>query len=166
MTTRRANATVISSVYEGIPETILLNVTSWLILLALFAVLRNRAWDYGRLALVHTEKWTQLFYKNTDDAVAVESSNDVSLIPDTGCLWFPSIFKIGKDRIFARCGPDASHYLSFQQHLLCLSTTITVVALGVMLPINFQGTLQGGKTTFGHTTLSNLEPTSKWLWVS
>ncbi|RZC37394.1 DUF221 and/or RSN1 TM domain containing protein [Asbolus verrucosus] len=166
LTTRRANATVISNVYEGIPETILLNVISWIFLILLFAILRNRAWDYGRLALVHTEKWTQLFYKNTDDAVAVEESNaDVSLIPDTGCLWFPSIFKISKNRIFTRCGPDALHYLSFQEQLLLLSTTITVFACCVILPINFQGTLQGGKTTFGHTTVSNLEPLSNWLWV-
>ncbi|KAJ8934851.1 hypothetical protein NQ314_013122 [Rhamnusium bicolor] len=130
--TRKANKTVISNVYEGIPETIILNMVSWLILILLFAILRNRAWDYGRLALVHTEKWTQLFYKNTDDAVAVEESNhDVSLIADNGCLWFPSIFKI-----------------------IC-----------VILPINFQGTLQGDKTTFGHTTISNLPGDSKWLWV-
>ncbi|XP_063914787.1 calcium permeable stress-gated cation channel 1 [Zophobas morio] len=166
LTTRRANATVISNVYEGIPETILLNVVSWILLILLFAILRNRAWDYGRLALVHTEKWTQLFYKNTEDAVAVEeSSTDVSLIPDTGCLWFPSIFKISRERIYTRCGPDASHYLSFQEHLLFLSSAIMIFSVCVILPINFQGTLQGGKTTFGHTTVSNLEPTSNWLWV-
>jgi hypothetical protein len=166
LTTRRANATKISNVYEGIPETILLNVICWVILILLFAILRNRAWDYGRLALVHTEKWTQFFYKNTDDAVAVEeSSADVSLIPDTGCMWFPSIFKISRERIFIRCGADASHYLSFQEQLLLLMTTITIFALCVILPINFQGTLQGDKTTFGHTTVSNLDPNSNWLWV-
>ncbi|CAH0562592.1 unnamed protein product [Brassicogethes aeneus] len=166
LTTKRPNSTVISNIYEGIPETILLNVVSWVLLILLFAILRNRAWDYGRLALVHTEKWTQLFYKNTDDAVAVEeSSADISIIPDTGCLWFPSIFTISRDRIFARCGPDALHYLSFQKQLLLLSSCITTFALCVILPINFQGELQGDKTTFGHTTISNLEPTSMWLWV-
>ncbi|XP_072402955.1 calcium permeable stress-gated cation channel 1 [Diabrotica undecimpunctata] len=157
---------IISNVYEGIPETLVLNVISWLLLILLFAILRNRAWDYGRLALVHTEKWTQLFYKNTDDAVAVEESNhEVSLIPDTGCLWFPSIFKINRDQILSRCGPDASHYLSFQRQLLILMLVITVFSIGVVLPINFQGTLQGDKTTFGHTTISNLPSDSKWLWV-
>ncbi|KAJ8923776.1 hypothetical protein NQ315_010358 [Exocentrus adspersus] len=166
LTARRSNKTAISNVYEGIPETIILNVVSWLVLILLFAILRNRAWDYGRLALVHTEKWTQLFYKNTDDAVAVEESNhDVSLIPDTGCLWFPSIFKISRERIYTRCGPDASHYLSFQQQLLLLMTTITVFSICVILPINFLGTLQGDKTTFGHTTIGNLPSDSKWLWV-
>lgn len=166
LTPRRSNKTVISNVYEGIPETILLNVITWLLLILLFAILRNRAWDYGRLALVHTEKWTQLFYKNTDDAVAVEETNhDVSLIPDTGCLWFPSIFKISRNRIFTRCGPDAAHYLSFQVQLLILMCTITVFSISVILPINFQGSLQGDKTTFGHTTISNLPSNSKWLWI-
>ncbi|CAH1158437.1 unnamed protein product [Phyllotreta striolata] len=166
LTSKKSNKTVISNVYEGIPETIVLNVVCWLLLIILFAILRNRAWDYGRLALVHTEKWTQLFYKNTDDAVAVEeSSHEVSLIPDTGCLWFPSIFKINRERIYARCGPDASHYLSFQEQLLLLMTVITLFSICVILPINFQGPLQGDKTTFGHTTISNLPSDSKWLWV-
>lgn len=166
LSAKRPNATAISNVYEGIPETLLLNVVSWILLLLLFAVLRNRAWDYGRLALVHNDKWTQLFYKNTEDAVAVEeSSTDHSLSVDTGCSWLPSIFKINTQRLMARCGPDASHYVSFQIHLLMLSAAITVVSICVILPINFQGTLQGDQYTFGHTTLSNLEPNSKWLWV-
>lgn len=102
MSTKRANATIISNVYEGIPETLLLNVVAWVWLLLLFAVLRNRAWDYGRLALVHnSEKWTQLFYKNTEDAVAVEES-DRSLTVDTGCSWVPSIFRINKSRLMSR----------------------------------------------------------------
>lgn len=166
LTPRRANKTVISNVYEGIPETILLNVVTWILLILLFAILRNRAWDYGRLALVHTEKWTQLFYKTTNDAVAVdESSRDVSIVADQGCLWFPSIFRINKERLFARCGPDASHYLSFHKQLLLLMLVITIFSIFVILPINFQGTLLGDKTTFGHTTIGNLPADSNWLWV-
>nr|CAI5838054.1 unnamed protein product [Callosobruchus analis] len=164
----RSNKTAISNLYEGIPETIILNVICWVMLILLFAILRNRAWDYGRLALVHTEKWTQLFYKNTDDAVAVEelhNHNEVSLIADTGCLWFPAIFKIGRDKIYQRCGPDAAHYLSFQEQLLLLMLTISIFSICIILPINFQGSLQGDKTTFGHTTISNLPADSKWLWV-
>lgn len=163
--TKRANATALSNVYEGIPETLILNIVTWVILLLLFAILRNRAWDYGRLALVHNDKWTQLFYKNTEEAVAVEETHDASLSIDTGCSWFPSIFRINMQRLLTRCGPDASHYMSFQQHLMILMAIITVFAIGVILPINFQGTLQGGVQSFGHTTLSNLEPRSRWLWV-
>lgn len=147
--TFRKNTTVITGVYDGIPETLILNVICWIFLILLFAILRNRAWDYGRLALVHTEKWTQLFYKNTDDAVAVEeTSADISLVPDTGCLWFPSIFKITKSKVYARCGPDALHYLSFQKHLLILFAIITAFSICVILPVNFQGTLEGNYFKF------------------
>nr|CAD7435509.1 unnamed protein product [Timema monikensis] len=44
-------------------------------------------------------------------------------------------------------------------------SVMMVISLGVVLPINFQGTLQGDETNFGHTTLSNLDPNSPWLWV-
>ncbi|KAL3289583.1 hypothetical protein HHI36_022996 [Cryptolaemus montrouzieri] len=161
------NATVISNIYEGIPETILLNVVCYMVLLLLFAILRNRAWDYGRLALMHNEKWTQLFYKNTDDAVSVEETNvDASLMPDQGCSWFPSIFKLTRERIYSRCGPDAAHYLSFQKHLLILCTCITCFSIIVILPIHYQGNLQGNEmTSFGHTTISNLPANSNWFWV-
>ncbi|KAF2901581.1 hypothetical protein ILUMI_04610 [Ignelater luminosus] len=165
---RHPNSTALFiNVYEGIPETLLLNLIAWILLLLLFALLRNRAWDYGRLALVQNEKWTQLFYKNTEEAVAVEETTaDTSLSADSGCCsWFPAVFTINKQRLFARCGPDASHYLSFQRHLLVLTAIITIVSVCIILPINFQGNLQGTSYTFGHTTISNLEPTSKWLWA-
>ncbi|XP_017777851.1 PREDICTED: CSC1-like protein 2 [Nicrophorus vespilloides] len=163
---KRINKTSIGNVYEGIPETLLLNFMSWCLLLVIFAILRNKAWDYGRLALVQSEKWTQLFYKNTDEAIAIDETNpETSLITDAGCSWFPTIFTINNQRIFARCGPDASHYLSFQKHLLILMMVISAVSIFIILPVNFQGTLQGNEYTFGHTTLSNLEPTSLLLWV-
>ncbi|XP_022915183.1 calcium permeable stress-gated cation channel 1 [Onthophagus taurus] len=160
------NLTQIGNVYEGIPETFLLNLATWVLLLLLFAVLRNRAWDYGRLALVQNERWTQLFYKSSSTSQACqESSREALLDTDVGCRWIPTIFMINKQKIFARCGPDALHYLSFQQHLLGLMGIIMIISICVILPINFQGNLQGNVNTFGHTTISNLESTSNWLWV-
>lgn len=35
---------------------------------------------------------------------------------------------------------------------------LTVVSLGIALPINMQGDLKGDEKQFGHTTLSNLDP--------
>lgn len=65
----RTNTRIITNLYEGIPETLLLNVIGWAILVLLFSVLRQQAWDYGRLALVSTsgdnKRWTQLFYAPT-----------------------------------------------------------------------------------------------------
>lgn len=164
--TRHTNNTVILNVYEGIPETLILNIICWIVLVLLFALLRSRAWDYGRLALVQSEKWTQLFYKNTEEALIVDEHGENSLTSDSGCCsWFPAVFKINQERLFLRCGPDASHYLSFQRHLLVLFGIITLLSVCVVLPVNFRGNLQGGPYTFGHTTISNLDPNSQWLWV-
>lgn len=70
----RTNARLITNLYEGIPETLLLNVIGWMILVLLFSVLRQQAWDYGRLALVSTsgdnKRWTQLFYAPTSELSA------------------------------------------------------------------------------------------------
>lgn len=160
------NSKLFTHLYEGIPETLGLNVIAWIVLLLLFAILRNRAWDYGRLALVQNEKWMQLFYKNTEEALPAEEINpDTSLAADVGCLWLPTIFKINKQKVFARCGPDAAHYLSFQRHLICLMFIITLVAICIILPVNFQGNLQGDAYTFGHTTISNLDANSTLLWI-
>lgn len=67
----RTNARIFKNLFEGIPETLLLNVIGWIILLLLFSVLRQQAWDYGRLALVSTsgdnKRWTQLFYAPTSE---------------------------------------------------------------------------------------------------
>ena len=74
-----------------------------------------------------------------------------------------SIFR--DDQIRAKCGDDAVQYLSFQRHLIVLTTIITLISLGVALPLNFQGNLKGDEKQFGHTTLSNLDPDSWYLWI-
>lgn len=46
----RHNKTLFTiSTYEGIPETLILNLVAWVFLVLLFTVLRQQAWDYGRL---------------------------------------------------------------------------------------------------------------------
>lgn len=42
---------------------------------------------------------------------------------------------------------------------------MVIVSLCIALPINFHGNMQGDDATFGHTTLSNIDPTSPWIWV-
>jgi hypothetical protein len=56
-------------------------------------------------------------------------------------------------------------YLSFQRHLIVLMTIFTLISLGVALPVNFQGDLKGDVKQFGHTTMSNLDPDSWYLWI-
>lgn len=38
--------------YEGIPETLILNLIAWAFFVLLFTVLRQQAWDYGRLVII------------------------------------------------------------------------------------------------------------------
>lgn len=176
----RAKTQIITSLYEGIPETLLLNVIGWLILILLFSVLRQQAWDYGRLALVSSngdnKRWTQIFYAPTSDeanasnkmngsvsrnaangstaTINSTASNGTSTagpsgmdmtsgssntsihetiqrsssqnthvhkqnILDRGFLsWLPATIRLTRDQILDHSGPDAVHYLSFQQHLM------------------------------------------------
>ncbi|XP_026472424.1 CSC1-like protein 1 [Ctenocephalides felis] len=161
---------VISNVYNGIAETLLLNVLGWIGLLLLFAILRKKAWNYGRLALVRSVDnavWTQLFYGNNDDPdiITTDSNADSMLNIDRGiCCWLPAVFKITKHQFLTRCGPDAVHYLSFQRHLLFIMAIVTSISTCIVLPINFQGNLSGNETSFGHTTVVNLDSDSPWLW--
>lgn len=39
---------------------------------------------------------------------------------------------------------------------MVLMAIITAVSLGIVLPINFAGDLEGDERSFGHTTVSNL----------
>ncbi|XP_047108351.1 calcium permeable stress-gated cation channel 1 [Schistocerca piceifrons] len=164
---------IITSVYEGIPENFLLNFLGWALLLLLFAILRKRAWNYGRLALVQKteERWTQLFYARTDEMnTSTEADSlaslDSSVLIDKGfCSWFTALFRLKDENILQKCGPDAVQYLSFQRHIIFYLSVVMVISLAVVLPVNFQGNLGGDEETFGHTTLSNLDPSSPYLWI-
>lgn len=221
------NKTIISSLYEGIPETLLLNIIGWIVFVLLFSVLRQQAWDYGRLALVNSsgdnKRWTQLFYAHTSEEVTTANgpttssgsqvagstatinstasngsgggteliingngpSSSASIhqtiqrslslsthshnhnITDRGTIlsWIPATILLTKDQILEHSGPDAVHYLSFQQHLICVMAIITAVSMTIVLPVNCQGSLAGDFWSFGHSTISNLEANSGWLWV-
>jgi hypothetical protein len=62
------------------------------------------------------------------------------------------------ENILLKCGPDAVQYLSFQRHIIVYMLIMMIISLTIVLPINFQGDLEGNEKTFGHTTLSNLDP--------
>ncbi|XP_063375405.1 CSC1-like protein 2 [Cydia amplana] len=161
----------ITNAYNGIPQTLILNLIAWTLLIMLFSVLRRTAWNYGRMALVQRSKsrWTNLFYRGGDGDALVERrhSADESLSIDQGFFtWLPAVFRVTREQVLAKCGPDAVHYLSFQRHAITLMFIITLIAIGIILPINFQGTnLNVDVSTFSRTTLSNLNGKSAWLWM-
>lgn len=76
------------------------------------------------------------------------------------------IYFYSDQELLRRAGPDGLLYISFERHMIILTAMMTMAALCIALPINFfQGNLQGDKATFGHTTMSNIDPTSGWVWV-
>lgn len=171
MLVNQTHNSFITNAYNGIPQTLILNLIAWVFLIALFTVLRRTAWNYGRMALVQRSKsrWTNLFYRRGDGDTLVERrlSADEALSIDQGFLtWLPAVFKVTREQVLAKCGPDAVHYLSFQRHAITLMFIVTLISIGVILPINFQGTnLNVDIGTFSRTTLSNLNGKSAWLWV-
>ena len=54
--------------------------------------------------------------------------------------WLLSIFTLPDERILDSSGNDALHYLRFQRHIICFLLIVTVISIGVILPINLQGT--------------------------
>ncbi|CAH0592783.1 unnamed protein product [Chrysodeixis includens] len=162
---------IITGAYNGIPQTLILNLVSWSCLIVLFTVLRRTAWNYGRMALVQRTKsrWTNLFYRGGDGDALVNRrrSADESLNIDEGFFtWLPAVFRLTREQVLAKCGPDAVHYLSFQRHAITLMFIVTLISIGLILPINFQGkNLNVDSSTFSRTTLSNLNGRSSWLWV-
>lgn len=191
----RLRHAIFPNTYEGIPETLLLNVIGWAILILLFSVLRQQAWDYGRLALVSTngdnKRWTHIFYAPTSDegggggggsSIATNkingntnrntangstatinsmaSSNGTSLAGPSGIdmasgssntsihetiqrsssqnahihkqqsidrtflSWLPATIRLTREQILNHSGPDAVHYLNFQQHLMCVMVSL------------------------------------------
>ncbi|XP_049882299.1 CSC1-like protein 1 [Pectinophora gossypiella] len=162
---------IITGAYNGIPQTLILNLIAWSCLIVLFSVLRRTAWNYGRMALVQRSKsmWTNLFYRRGDGETLVDRrrNNDESVTIDEGFFtWLPAVFRLNREQILAKCGPDAVHYLSFQRHAITLMFIVTLVSICIILPINFSGTnLNVDASTFSRTTLSNLNGSSYWLWV-
>jgi len=81
----------------------------------------------------------------------------------------PKILTFHEKRLLGFMGPDAVQYLRFQKYIIIFILFTTTVSLGVILPLNFQGTQLGNATDFGHTTLANLNPNDdrdSWiLWI-
>ncbi|XP_064621129.1 calcium permeable stress-gated cation channel 1-like [Lineus longissimus] len=172
--------------YEGIPETLMVNTIAWLCLLIGFSILRKIAWDYGRIALVSRNEdrrsllydtsrynvWTALFYGEHDGqgpnaGVGSQESLDTNIrLQDKGfCSWIPAFFRIKDEHIQRKSGKDAVQYLSFQRYLILFTAIICLFSICVVLPVNFQGDLEGNTQAFGHTTMSNIDTGSATLWV-
>lgn len=104
----KKNQTILFNVYEGIPDTLLLNGITWLLLILLFCLLRQQAWDYGRLALVNNGRegktWTQFFfaqeYSETAKTARAQEGTGTGFVEKTGAIaWIKTTLKLSKEQV-------------------------------------------------------------------
>lgn len=175
--------------YNGLPDTLIINIVTFVALVILFIIMRRIAWDYGRLALVHRteerrssiitdpilyiirrQRWASLFYGDqARRSTTTNSSDSVDqsvTSQDRGLFdWIKAFWQLRDVDILRKCGKDAVQYLSFQRYLMIYIAIITALSVGIILPINFMGDLLGDALDFGHTTIANLKPEDPVLWV-
>uniref|UniRef100_A0A8C5PR75 Transmembrane protein 63A n=1 Tax=Leptobrachium leishanense TaxID=445787 RepID=A0A8C5PR75_9ANUR len=134
------------------------------ILLLIFAVIRKRFWDYGRVALVSdVESLSPRGYRRLSSTTSTSEDLDRDR---SFCHWMMSVFQMNDEDIYDRCGEDASHYLSFQRHLICLLVIGCLLSIVVILPVNLSGDLlDKDPLSFGRTTIANLQYNSNLLWL-
>lgn len=150
--------------FGGVPIVLLLDFSVFLVLLVLFSIIRRKFWDYGRLALVaDKEGFVESTRRRYGRMSSVTSSVEDPEYELGCCSWLPYIIRMDEEKIQARCGVDAVHYLSFQRHLIILLMVITVTSLGIILPVNMMGDLLDNE--FGRTTVGNLQNGNKLLWL-
>lgn len=102
---------------------------------------------------------------DSPDNVRIQMHRQQS-VADAGFFsWIWVTWKLRREQILRHSGPDACHYLSFQQHLIIVMGIITFISIVIILPINFTGELSGDVNSFSHTTIANLAPDSSWFWV-
>ncbi|XP_029031155.1 CSC1-like protein 2 isoform X2 [Betta splendens] len=183
----RIRSTVLQGLpFGGVPTVLALDFMCFLVLLFVFSILRKVAWDYGRLALMTDADSRRMNerYSRLDDQehvsstgtsdrseryerlTSVSSSVDFEQT-DTGfCSWLTAIFRIKDDEIRLKCGDDAVHYLSFQRHIIGLLVVVGVLSVGIILPVNFSGSLlENNAYSFGRTTIANLDANNALLWL-
>jgi hypothetical protein len=66
------------------------------------------------------------------------ASIDYTDVDNGMCSWIASVFTLSDDKFMRKCGVDAVQYLKFQRHLIVFVAIMTVVCVGVILPVNFQ----------------------------
>ncbi|OCT79475.1 CSC1-like protein 1 isoform X1 [Xenopus laevis] len=157
-------STVLQGVtFGGIPTVLVLDVGCFVFLLLTFASIRRYFWDYGRVALVYdADSSPHNRYRRLSS-----SSGSEELERDNGfCYWVTSTFQMNDEDIYDRCGEDATHYLSFQRHIICLLIIASILSVAVILPVNLSGNLlDKDPMSFGRTTVANLQHHDRLLWL-
>uniref|UniRef100_A0A8D3BC44 Transmembrane protein 63A n=1 Tax=Scophthalmus maximus TaxID=52904 RepID=A0A8D3BC44_SCOMX len=158
--------------FGGVPVVLVLDFLVFLVLLVIFCMIRKKFWDYGRIALVADQE-------GSSESFAGLCFSSWSLLHIQAMCWVPLISacvcvcvcvcvraRVSDEKIKAKCGMDAVHYLSFQRHLIFLLFIMAVASLTVILPLNLSGDLLGDEARdFGRTTIGNLPIGYNLLWL-
>uniref|UniRef100_A0A8C6H0Z5 Transmembrane protein 63c n=1 Tax=Mus spicilegus TaxID=10103 RepID=A0A8C6H0Z5_MUSSI len=153
--------------FGGIPTVLVLNIILWVFVVLLYSFLRKAAWDYGRLALlIHNDSLTSLIYGEQSEK---SSPSEVSLEAerrDRGfSSWFFNSLTMRDRDLINKCGDDARIYITFQYHLIIFVLILCIPSLGIILPVNYIGTVLDWNSHFGRTTIVNVSTESKFLWL-
>ncbi|GAB1297664.1 Calcium permeable stress-gated cation channel 1 [Apodemus speciosus] len=153
--------------FGGIPTVLVLNIILWVFVVLLYSFLRKAAWDYGRLALlIHNDSLTSLIYGEQSEK---SSPSEISLEAerrDRGfSSWFFNSLTMRDRDLINKCGDDARIYITFQYHLIIYVLILCIPSLGIILPINYIGTVLDWNSHFGRTTIVNVSTESKFLWL-
>ena len=111
-----------NSNFGGIPEVLVIDSLTFLGLLVLFFII----WRGG------LKRLTGLFCNKLQD-LDMEDERGSKLKQFLGCLLF------SEEKMLATAGPDAVQYLRFQVYLIGLLFMVSLLSIGVILPINLQG---------------------------
>ncbi|KAM5243855.1 calcium permeable stress-gated cation channel 1 isoform 2-T28 [Hipposideros larvatus] len=153
--------------FGGVPTVLLINIILWLLIVLVYSFLRKAAWDYGRLALlIHNDSLTSLIYGEQSEKT---SPSDISLEmehKDKGFYsWFFNTITMKNEDLISKCGDDARVYIMFQYHLIIFVLILCIPSLGIILPINYTGTVLDRNSHFGRTTIVNVSTESNILWL-
>uniref|UniRef100_I3IVZ0 Transmembrane protein 63A n=1 Tax=Oreochromis niloticus TaxID=8128 RepID=I3IVZ0_ORENI len=152
--------------FGGVPDVLLINFVVFVFLLIVFTIIRKRFWDYGRLALVADDDGFTGSSRRRYGRMSSTGSNREEPDYDTVCKRMSLKMRINDEKIKAKCGMDAIHYLSYERHLIYLLLILTVLSIGVILPVNMTGGLLNiDKQKFGETTIGNLKKGNNLLWL-
>uniref|UniRef100_A0A8C4MRD0 Transmembrane protein 63C n=1 Tax=Equus asinus TaxID=9793 RepID=A0A8C4MRD0_EQUAS len=149
--------------FGGIPTVLFLNCILWVVIILVYSFLRKAAWDYGRLALlIHNDSLTSLIYGEQSEKT---SPSDISLEmehKDKGFYsWFFNTITMKNEDLISKCGEDARIYITFQYHLIIFVLILCIPSLGIILPINYSGTVLEPNSHFGRTTIVNVSTESQ-----
>ncbi|XP_048218525.1 calcium permeable stress-gated cation channel 1 [Perognathus longimembris pacificus] len=153
--------------FGGIPTVLVLNAALWVLIVLAYSFLRKAAWDYGRLALlIHNDSLTSLIYgEQSEKSSPSEISLEMERRDKGFCSWLFNSMTMKDQDLINKCGDDARIYIMFQHHLILFVFILCIPSLGVILPINYTGTVLDWNSHFARTTIVNVSTESTLLWL-